>query len=285
LRTGHVLDALNLCEKSLQNLAGDPASEAVPLRMQVGTVLVQAYCAVGRFDAASALCQEALAAARPLRMTKPNEAAKMSAIAYHGLGYICRRQANNMQARLYFERAVALARDAGAQNEEADALLQLSLVMREVGDFAGSDQNGQLALGVAQETGNDYLAASVLQRLALNNYYRNDFGLALARTEQAAALQRQMGDAGGIVLCEGLKALIFARTGEVEQAIVAVQRARQESSLLENPWLRGQVLYIVGVVHILAARYPVAEEALREALGTDDSMKDFPMSEGILAYL
>ncbi len=94
-----------------------------------GGVLVRAYIAAGRFESATILCQEALAAARALRLTKPTLAEQICASAYHGLGYICRRQANNVQARIYFERAVIHARDGGAHNEEAESLTYLSVTL------------------------------------------------------------------------------------------------------------------------------------------------------------
>jgi tetratricopeptide (TPR) repeat protein len=201
------------------------------------------------------------------------------------LGYINRRQANNEQARINFERAVIHAANAGAHNEEAEALAQLCVTLRELGDFAGAEQSGKRALEVAQSNGNDYLAATILHRLSITSYYHNELIVALERSEQAVALQRQMGDAGGIALCDSLQALVYVTIGEVEQATIAAKRARLESNLLDNNWLQGLILYVFGIVHTLNGHLQEAEAALAAALQMDDYVKDLPMREGVRLFL
>ena len=285
LRIGHAQDARALCEHALHSLEGDQAAATMSLRLQLGGVLGRAYIAVGQLDDAAALCQEALAAARQLQLTKPTKAEKISASAYHGLGYICRRQANNEQARIYFERAIVHARNAGADNEEAESLNYLSVMLRELGDFGGAEQQGRRALEVAQRAGNEYLAANILHRLSITSYYHNELKLALERSEQATALQRKMGDAGGTALCDSLQALVYTSLGELEEAVIAINRARQESQLLDNDWLQGMVLYVYGIVHTLNGNLPSAETALRAALQLDDYVRDLPLREGVLLFL
>lgn len=285
LRSGHAQDALNLCEDALQSLSSMDSAEAMGVRLPLGGVLVRAYIAVGQLDDAARLCQDALAAARALRLTKPTLAEKISVSAYQGLGYICRRQADNEQARIYFERAVVHARNAGSQNEEAEALTYLSVTLRELGDFVQAEEIGQAALAVAQTTGNDYLTANALHRLSIASYYHNELKIALERSEQAAALHRQMGDAGGIVLTESLQALVYTTIGDLKEATIAINRARQECSLLDNNWLQGLSLYVYGIVHTLGGNLKAAETALRGALRMDDYVKDLPMREGVLLFL
>ena len=285
LRIGQAQDARDLCKDALHSLEGDQAAAAMSLRLQLGGVLGRAYIAVGQLDDATALCQETLAATRHLRLTKPTMAEKISASVYHGLGYICRRQADHAQARIYFERAIAHARNADAHNEEAESLSYLSATLRELGDFAGAEQHGKHALEVAQRAGNEYLAANILHRLSITSYYHNELKLALERSAQATALQRQMGDAGGMVLCDSLQALVYTSLGELEEAANAINRARQESHLLDNDWLRGMVLYVYGIVHTLSGNLPPAEAALRAALVLDDYVRDLPLREGVLLFL
>ena len=285
LRIGHAQDALHLCEDARQSLSSLDAAEAMDLRLPLNGVLVRAYIAVGRLEDAAGLCKEALAAARALRLTKPTMAEKISVSAYQGLGYICRRQADNEQARVYFERAVAHARNAGSQNEEAEALTYLSVTLRELGDFAQAEESGQAALAVAQAAGNDYLTAGALHRLSIASYYHNELKIALERSEQAAALHRQMGDASGIVLTESLQALVYTTIGELQEATIAINRARQECSLLDNNWLQGLSLYVYGIVHTLGGNLKAAETALAGALRMDDYVKDLPMREGVLLFL
>lgn len=285
LRIGHTQDALYLCEDALQSLASVESADVFDLRLQLSGVLGRAYIAEGRMDDAARLCQEALSAARALRLTKPTLAERICVSAYQGLGYICRRQANNGQARVYFERAVAHARNAGAPNEEAEALTYLSVTLRELGDFVQAEESGQRALVVAQAAGNDYLTASALHRLSIASYYHNELKTALERSEQAAALHQQMGDAGGIVLTESLQALVYTSIGELEEAKIAINRARQECALLDNNWLQGLSLYVYGIVYTLSTELKVAERALREALRMDDYVRDLPMREGVLLFL
>ncbi len=138
---------------------------------------------------------------------------------------------------------------------------------------------------MAQAVGNDYLAANVLHRLSIASYYHNELKVALERSAQAAALQRQMGDAGGMVLCDSLQAIVFTGTGELEEATVAINRARHECALLDNDWLQGLVLYVYGIVHTLSGNLKIAEAALRDALGTEDYVRDLPLREGVLIFL
>jgi transcriptional regulator with XRE-family HTH domain/tetratricopeptide (TPR) repeat protein len=285
LRIGHAQDALYLCEDALGLLKGNESGEAMRLRLQLGGVLGRAYIAVGRLDDSAAFCQAGLEAARTLRLTKPTLAEKIAASARLGLGYVCRRQANNEEARIHFERAVMHARTAEAHNEEVEALGHLSVTLRELGDFAGAEKSGQQALEIAQRVGNDFLAATLLHRLSITSYYHNELKLALERSEGAVALQRQMGDAGGMVLCDSLQAVVMVTIGALAEAAATIKRARQESNLLDNNWLQGLVLYVFGIVHTLNGELRAAEQALRAALSKDDYVKDLPMREGVLIFL
>lgn len=285
LRIGHSQDALNLCEDALHSLEGNGSAEIEKLRLQLSGVLGRAYIAEGRLDDAATLCHEAVAAARLLRLSKPTLAEKILANAHLSLGYVSRRRADNAQARIHFERAVGHARAGGAQNEEAEALGHLCVALRELGDFAGSEQSGLAALEIAQSAGNEFLVANILHRLSITSYYHNELMVALERSEQAAALQRQMGDAGGMVLCDSLQALVLTSIGELEEAELVIKRARQESNLLDNNWLHGLVLYVDGIVNTLNGKLVAAEEALRLALGQADYVKDVSLREGVLLFL
>jgi tetratricopeptide (TPR) repeat protein len=279
LQIGHGQDACNLCEDALQSLAEDNSPEAVQLRVQLSRVLVRACIAIGRLDEAEALCQEALAMAHSLQIVKPSMAAKISAGANQGLGLLCRRQGRDHEARIYFERAVEHARSAALRNEEAEALALHSSTLRDLGDFDGAEESGQAALDVAQAVGNDYLAARVLHHLSVTSYFHNELALALARSQQAAALQRQIGDPDGMVSCDILQAVVYTGTGEMDKAIAAATRARRDGYLLDNRWLMGTALYICGTVHTIGGNLPFGEAALREALEIEDFVKDLPMRE------
>jgi transcriptional regulator with XRE-family HTH domain/tetratricopeptide (TPR) repeat protein len=285
LRIGHSQDALNLCEDALRTLEGNSSAETTNLRLQLSGVLVRAYIAEGRLDDAATLCHEAIAAARLLRLSKPTLAEKVLTNAHLGLGYVLRRRADNAQARIHFERAVVHARAGGAHGEEAEALSHLCVTLRELGDFVRSEQSGLAALEIAQSAGNDFLVANILHRLSITSYYHNELMVALERSEQAAALQRQMGDAGGMVLCDSLQALVLTSIGELEEAEHIINRARQESNLLDNNWLQGLVLYVYGIVNTLNGKLAAAEDALRAALGQADYVKDVSMREGVLLFL
>jgi hypothetical protein len=94
-----------------------------------------------------------------------------------------------------------------------------------------------------------------------------------------------MGDAGGIVLCDSLQAIVYSGMGEIEEATIAIKRARQECFLLDNNWLQGLVLYVYGIIHTMRGDLVEGEAALRASLRKDEYVKDLPLREGVLIFL
>lgn len=285
LQVGQAHDALQLCIDAAQQLAGLTETAAIPVRAQLTGAHVRALLGMGRLEEAAALCQEAIAAARTLRLTDPTLAEKVCTDAYRGLGYIARRQGRNADARVDFLRAASHARSAGLHREEAETLGHLSATLRELGDFAGAFQHGRHALAVAQNAGNDYLAANLLHHMSITSYFHAQLAQALAYSEQAAILHQAMGDSEGMVSCDILQAVVYAAIGPLSSAIAAIDRALSNSQLFDNRWLQGMALYVYGIVHTFAGNLAAAAATLDNALSIPAFASDPPQAASALLFL
>ena len=253
--------------------------------MQLGTTRVRTLLGLARFDEAALLCQEGLDLARQLRPVKPNAAEEIAANAQRGLGYIARRRGQYAAAHRHLERALIHAREARLPILEAEILGYLSATLRDLGDFPGAQGVAQEALAVAQAAGNDHLAADLLHYMSITSYYHYELASALAHSEAAARLHRQMGDGEGMVSCAILQAVVYAALADLPQAQAASDRARRDSLLYDNRWLQGMALYVFGIVHTLMADLAPAAAALTEALAIDGFVQDKPSCESAAIFL
>ncbi len=178
-----------------------------------------------------------------------------------------------------------MPRTGGWHSDEAEALAYMSACLRDLGDFAEAEAAGVQALAVAQGVGNDHLAAGILHHLSVTSYYHADLEIALARSQQAAALYQQIGDPEGVVSCDTLQGVVYAALGRLDQAIAAIDRARRDSLWFDNRWLQGMALYVYGIVHTFAVNLAAAEAALRQALAVEDLVKDPPMRASVLLFI
>jgi tetratricopeptide (TPR) repeat protein len=285
LQVGQARDALQLCTDAAQQLVPLQGAEAVRVRAQLEGARARALIGIDQLADAAALCQQAIADARGLRLAHPTLAEKICTDAYRGLGYIARRQGRNADARPYFVRAVSHARSAGLHKEEAETLGYLSATLRELGDFAGALLHGEQALRVAQSAGNDYLAANLLHYMSITCYYHDQLPQALAYSQQAAILHQAMGDSEGMVSCDILQAVVYAAMVPLSAAVAAIERAHSDSQLFDNRWLQGMARYVYGIVHTLAGNLLPAEAALHQALALPAFTQDLPMAASARLFL
>lgn len=165
----------------------------------------------------------------------------------------------------FSSKSVKHAHAATTASVEADALSYLSSTLRDLGDFAGCESHGQNALALAQAAGNEYLASSILHHLSLADYYHGVLDRALLRMQHVLQIKQPMGDIEGIVASRLVQSLVLAEQGEIEAALACAMQAKQESTLLENSWLRGLADFAIGVVLSFTDDLIAAEQHLQSA--------------------
>ncbi len=284
-RRGAVQDALALCEQALALLATNFSADGVRMRVQIERTRIRALLSLSRFDEARQICQRALDLVKPVALLMPGLADYVRAYALLVLGYIPRFQGRNEEARQQLLQCVKHARAANLGEVEADALIYLSAAQRDLGDFAGAEANARQALIVAQALENDFQAANILHFMSVISYYQDDLAAAHARSQQAIALKRLMGDSTGIVACEIVQALIWAAENQLEEAWRLVQHALTDSELLESTWLHGLALYVTGVVLTYQGAASLGEMRLREALTCAGFYQDQSLRNGAQTFL
>lgn len=284
-QTGQAQDALELCEEAISSLIFELSAEGMRLRLQFGATRMRALVALARFDEAAQLCQQAINAAKLLRLIKPGTAEQIRASASMGLGYLARMQGRLAESHQQLERSVQYARKGKHRSLEAEGLAYLSAALRDLGDFTGAEAAGVAGLTIAQELGNEYLASNLLHYLSITNYYHNELALALTRSEQALAPKRQMGDGEGIIGCHILQALVYSAWAGVEEAAKLIERARLDCQLYDNPWLHGLTLYVAGIVASYQPNPVAAERYLLQALALEGFTNDRVSGDSAQTYL
>jgi serine/threonine-protein kinase PknK len=208
----HSEAALTLLEE-LVSLPGPLGAEATLYR---GLALFH----LGKVEAAKLCFEEGRDSAQRIG------AARVEALALLCIGRAHLHTEQNEAARAAFEQALVAAERASDANSLTTAQSNLALLLRLRGDVAGSIQHFEAAIDAGRRSGR---LSSV--RLALANLANTD--LYLGRLERAQAsideLERQgdqLGDYGHAQLT-GLKADLFANTGQVALAAAAYRRCAQ----------------------------------------------------------
>lgn len=284
LETGRAQDALDLCEEALKLVHGDLSAEGTGLRLQLGGAQVKALIALSRFDEATLLCQQALDAAKVIRLVKPRAADEVVAKSYYGLGYVSRVVGDLNAARRYLLQSVRYARAAELQDVEAGSLAYLAVIQREMGDLPGAIESSDAALTVAEAMGNEYLVASILHIQSITCYWHDNQAKALALNIRTRAAKEAMLDVEGVIACDILQGLVLTAMGDLTSARMRLVGALLQCQLVDNSWLQGIALYVQGIVLAMDGELGAGEASIDQALGLAGFVVDSPYRASALLY-
>ena len=169
------------------------------------------------------------------------------------------------QSAALCQTALAAARRAGDRLGEADALAELGVLQRDMGNYAAATTLVQ-ALALYEEAGDLPSQAFALQRLGFLHVVVGDYPAAAASHQQALALARSAGNRRGQAWALGGLGLVQQLTGDYPPAAASHQQALALFSDLGDLHGQAQVLNALGVVQQETGDYPAAAASQHRAL-------------------
>jgi tetratricopeptide (TPR) repeat protein len=209
LNAGRLADAIPLLEE---------AHRAMPARIGPGLSLINAYVATRRFAEARGLLEELAARPEGGLKSRPGLKAKFPPQFEFMCGLIAQGEGRLDDARRHFEAALA----AGAQTAELHANLG--------GVLLGLRRNREAQAAFQRGLGIDPESVTAHHGLAVASYRLRDFAAAAGHAMDAASRRTEPPE------FHLLLGLALARTGQREQAVVALRNAllRQPALLLAH---------------------------------------------------
>ncbi|HEY7430839.1 MAG TPA: tetratricopeptide repeat protein [Streptosporangiaceae bacterium] len=148
----------------------------------------------------------------------PDEAGEPSARITHGLGMLLSQQGELPAALALFERSLAIWRDVGNRDQQANELNSIGATQGLLGQHAAARSSLTESIDIAREIGSDRRLAAAYTSLGQVECYAGDFGLATEALEHALALDERQGDLLGAAIDRHSLAAISLRAGQPRQA-------------------------------------------------------------------
>ena len=126
----------------------------------------------------------------------------MRAAALDSVGFISRYSENFSAALDATNKALALRREIGDLNGEADSLANLGYIHLQTGDFISATEFYKNALAIYREQGNDQGIADSLSHWGMVVFYQGDFERAKSMDEESLAIWRELGDSSAVAWAE-----------------------------------------------------------------------------------
>ncbi|MDF2743499.1 MAG: transcriptional regulator, LuxR family, partial [Actinomycetia bacterium] len=173
----------------------------------------------------------------------------------------------------FYEEALAIERELGAQRGIADALYNQAFVVAAAGDFEGAFRRLEESLELFRRAGDEAGAARADWMIVIRDLAAGRWDRPIAKAEEAVASWRRAG--ARFDLGSGLvwTAVVYARAGRMADAEVAMREALELFREVDSPI--GIVLVLQGLTYLArwddrhadAVRLAGAADALREQLG------------------
>jgi len=222
----------------------------------------------GPWDQMLRLYQDASACAGHL--SDPRVHARVS----YWLGQAYHANDNLMDARRALHAAVDAFAGLGDRVEQAQALMDLGWLHRDMGDFPAAVEASTQALAIYCALGELRGQAAALAGLGHTRFWANDYRGAAAALAQALELSEQVDFQHGRVFNRFQLGLVALRTGDYTAAKRAIGQHiatfQEVEDLVEEAW----TYYWLGLVERLTGDLTAAEHAQRHAAGLMDQLGD-----------
>jgi ATP/maltotriose-dependent transcriptional regulator MalT/DNA-binding XRE family transcriptional regulator len=245
---GRFEEALNMCDQALAMLGKNVMPEAIQLRLQLNTPRIKALVGLARFDEARAVCEDLLNTANKMALLLPKPAQHIRAQTHLALGYVARIVWRSDASIHHLREAARHAQQAGLADVEANALILLSTVLRDLGQMPEAKFRAEQALTVAEASGNSVMVATVLHAASVLSYFQDEHPQAMLQSARAVSVRHKLGDVEGMLACRLLQAVSLLSLNQLPQASALVTQVMRDVPALQNPWLRGYAEYICGIV-------------------------------------
>ena len=180
--------------------------------------------------------------------------------ALNGASNLALQQGDHLRANSLAEELLALARAAGDQITEADALILLSRAANQRGDTNEATAFAESAVELARALGDERRLPWAVQRLGLAVYVAGDMPRAAELLAEALAGSRAVGNMLGTAYASGILGIAWHALGDRGQAAACYHESLALHRDLADPWETAHVLIRVA---LLAAETRNGEQAAR----------------------
>jgi len=222
---GRVEDCQRMC-KSILELLEDPDER----RMEVLTLLGDAYWDANQYQAAEQAYTESLKIARRLKHVSG------AAAALIGLGSVSWRSGNLEQAEQYYGEGQALAERADSVDYMADALNGLGVVTFDRGEFETSRGHLERALDLSKRSRERWREARCYNNLANTMNYLGDPLTARDYCQKAYELFKELGDRRNIAYSALNLGSVLELLLDYAGARACYEEGMSMFRVLGNPW-------------------------------------------------
>jgi predicted ATPase/class 3 adenylate cyclase/Tfp pilus assembly protein PilF len=225
---------------------------------------------------------------RALDLASADGGAPLARVA-HGLGVLMDTQGEPDAARRLFERSLAIWRELGDRDQQANELNSLGIVHHHLGDLEVARSVLAESIAIAREIGNPVRLASALTNLGQLESAAGHFDRAAQALQQALALDTEEGDLLGVALDQQSLALVSLRAGRPGEARDLLSGTFGYLASSGNTSLLANVLELSAAITaalgnpLRAARLFGAAEAIRQQSGMPRSDLDSARMERYLA--
>lgn len=189
-------------------------------------------------------------------------------------GVMLWQQGKAVQAKPYFERALALAQTADERAVQARALSFLGTVEREVGEYARAEAHFQEQLRLARMGSDRRREWAAFNNLGLVANARGDFDVASAKFTDALEIVREIGDRLGEGMLLYNLAVAAMNLGEYDRAQEHSKEAIKIAETIGARRDQCNVVLLRGEMRRLLGDYGVAETETERALAMARELGD-----------
>jgi CHAT domain-containing protein/tetratricopeptide (TPR) repeat protein len=194
----------------------------------------------------------------------------------NNLGNLYQEEYNDPQQALqYYEEALRFFRQAGNSGAMAEALANLAVVHRELGEYEQALTENAEALSLAETTSRRRVQANVLANRALIHADLADTAAAFRDNRAALALYRQLGDAAKASGMLGNQSIWYHAAGNYS---LSLQRAREALALVraggQNKAQEALALNAAGMTYSAIGQPRRALSLFRETLTLAEGVQD-----------
>jgi DNA-binding SARP family transcriptional activator/tetratricopeptide (TPR) repeat protein len=252
---GHHEEAISYYRQALTRAEGPATTE---LRIITQGSLGLVYQSVGRLREAADCFQAVL----DLIGGEAEERADIVATSLGNLGMTRADLGDLAQARDLMSRALALYRQVGSRNGEANVLAGLAGVDAECGRYDEATYQSTLALRIARDLGDRRIECDALVAMALSSRLRGEPQAARARLTEAIGIAERIGYGRGVPDAVCLLAAVELDLDDLPGATASCDRALTLARAAGHRPTEARALHVAAQVSLAGGRY---DAALRDA--------------------
>jgi len=209
---------------------------------------------------------------RALDLARRAGARDVEAEALRALGVTAQEQGDIGGQRAHFEKSLALAREVGDRRSERRTLNSLGVMEENLGNYESARAFFEQSLALGREIGDRMGVGVVLGNLGVTAMDIGDTATARASLEEALSIARDTGDTIGINVWLLNLAFITATEGDTDAALVYYEEAQRGVEEVGDRSSLGYVLNGVGRVLMETGRAAEALAPLRSAIALREEL-------------